>query len=462
MSNESKCFAKPLIHLAYHTIIASNQSLSTPSESKIKCTLRCTPIVNEAVMSNFTDTYIKGLKPEAERYEKYEGGGFGIRVAPTGVKTWIYRYKMDNKTDKLTLGHYPLMSLANAKTRFIELKRQRQDGQNPKALILKQKAERERQKSNTVKKLVLEWYSAYVVKERKRPLTIKKQIDKDIVPMLGEMELETLQTIDIIKALDAIVGRNAPIHANRVLSSLKQVFGYAVSRGRLQQNPAACIRARDIGGLERPRERVLSIGEIKTLWQFLDGDKSQMAVQTKLAIKIILLTGVRTAELRLAKFSEFDFMQSLWTIPAEHSKTGSAVKIHLSSLVKALLMELKATSHSCYVLAGVKADTPLTENALPRAIKRMESRLGLPSWTAHDLRRTFSTQLGEALYVDPVVIEKCLGHKMPKIMATYNKNEMLPQRRDALNQWAEYVENLTQDNVVPIQYKKQALNNAFA
>jgi len=64
--------------------------------------------------------------------------------------------------------------------------------------------------------------------------------------------------------------------------------------------------------------------------------------------------------------------------------------------------------------------------------------------------QTFATQLGEALHIDPVVIEKCLGHKMPKIMATYNKNEMLPQRRDALNQWAQYVKNLTQDNVIPI------------
>lgn len=72
-------------------------------------------------MSNFTDTYIKALKPKSKRYEEYEGGGFGIRVASTGVKTWIYRYKMNGLTEKLTLGHYPSLSLANAKKRFIEL-----------------------------------------------------------------------------------------------------------------------------------------------------------------------------------------------------------------------------------------------------------------------------------------------------------------------------------------------------
>lgn len=267
-------------------------------------------------------------------------------------------------------------------------------------------------------------------------------------------ELDTLQTVDITTALDIIVERGAPVHANRVLSSIKQAFNSAVSRGRMQHNPAACIRAKDIGGTEKPRERYLSLDEIKTLWRFLDSDQNQMALQTKCAIKIILLTGVRTAELRLATIDEFDFENSLWTIPAAHSKTDSVMKIHLSPQVKALLMELNSMSNSRYILSGVKANTPLTENALPRAIKRIEDRIGMPSWTAHDLRRTFATQLGEALHVDPVVIEKCLGHKMPRIMATYNKNEMLPQRKEALDRWADFVEGLLQENIIPITLKK--------
>lgn len=81
-------------------------------------------------------------------------------------------------------------------------------------------------------------------------------------------------------------------------------------------------------------------------------------------------------------------------------------------------------------------------------------RIGIPSWTAHDLRRTFATQLGEALHVDPVVIEKCLGHKMPRIMATYNKNEMLSQRREALNQWAQFIEDLIHTDIKQMQSQK--------
>ncbi len=233
-----------------------------------------------------------------------------------------------------------------------------------------------------------------------------------------------------------------PILANRVLSSLKQAFNYAVSRGNIQHNPAVSIRSKDIGGLEKPGERVLTLEEVKTLWLFLDTDQSKMSIQVRNALKIFTLTGVRTAELRLAQWSGFDFENSLWTIPPEHTKGAITVKIHLTDLTKTLLQQLKATSDSPFVLAGLVANSPLDKNAIPRAIHRIQEKVGIPEWTAHDLRRTFATHLGETLHVDPVVIEKCLGHKMPRIMATYNKNEMLPQRKEALDKWTKYVQSL--------------------
>jgi integrase len=179
-----------------------------------------------------------------------------------------------------------------------------------------------------------------------------------------------------------------------------------------------------------------------------------MAPQTRIAIKIILLTGVRTAELRLAQWDEINFAESLWTIPAIHSKASILHKVHLSNLTINLLQQLKLISKSNYVLTGIDGRQPLTENALPRAIKRIQDRLGIPEWTAHDLRRTFATQLGEALQIDPVVIEKCLGHKMPRIMATYNRNEMLPQRKEAQDSWANYVYSLLQDKVIHLPFAK--------
>jgi integrase len=398
-------------------------------------------------MVSFSDTYVKNKKSTKSRHEEYEGGGFGLRISPNGLKTWIYRYKIGGVTSKLTLGHYPNLSLADARQRFNELRGLRMDGTDPKYVI----EQEEQQKNNTVAQLSWAWFTGYAEKSRKQPEHLKRQVDVDIIPLLGRMTLDKIQTRDIARALDKIVKR-APVHANRVLSTIKQIFTYGTSRGDLEHNPARDIRSRDIGGQEKARERVLTMAEIKKLWLFLDNGKHEISLQIKNAIKIVLLTGVRSAELRLAQWAEFSFDDSLWTIPAEHSKAGMISKIHLSSQVKELLLELKDASHSDFVLSNVAGNAPLSVNAIPRAINRAQERIGIAQWRAHDLRRTFATQLGESLRVDAVVIEKCLGHKLPKIMATYNKNEMLHERKEALNRWAQHIENLvTEENVIPFE-----------
>src|SRR3990167_6966484 len=282
-------------------------------------------------MIQFTDTYIKRLNSQDKRFEKFEGGGFGILVYPAGTKSWIYRYKINDKKDVIIFGHYPSMTLALARKRFNELREIRRSGANPKLLLLEQEQNREQ---HTIKNLVTSWYTHYAEKHHKRPLPIKRQIDVDIIPLLGEMELDKIQPIDVTRALYTIVQRGAPIHANRVLSTLKQVFNYAVSRGTMTQNPAGNILARNIGGIEKPRERYLSLDEIKTIWHFLDSESCFMSLQTKSAIKIIILTGVRTAEIRLAQWDSVDFDHSLWTIPPENTKSGVTMKVHLSPLPK--------------------------------------------------------------------------------------------------------------------------------
>ena len=406
-------------------------------------------------MEKFTHNKILGLVSKQKRYLVNEGNGFCLRVSPQGTKTWFYRYKLEGKEKWLTIGHFHAMGVAEARKCFNEYWEMRSSGQDPERVS----EARQLQKSNTVKTLFTEWYANYILKHRKQPQQIKQQIDADIIPLLGKLELTKIQTRDITRALDSIVKRGSPVHANKVLSTCKQAFNYALNRGELLINPAANLRARDIGGVEKPKERYLAVDEVKTLWQFLDSSGHTLSLPIKNAIKIILLTGVRTGEIRLATWSEFDFEQSYWIIPPEHSKTALTMKIHLSDPVKSLLRELPSNNCSDYVLTGSTANLPISDKAISKAISRIQDRVGIPYWTAHDLRRTFATQLGQTLNIDPVVIEKCLGHKMPKIMATYNKNEMLPQRKDALNEWAQYLESLLQDNLMPKKEESESVTN---
>lgn len=394
-------------------------------------------------MEKFTHNKIANLTAEKSRYHITEGNGFCLRVSPKGTKTWFYRYKFGGKEKWLTIGNFPVMGVAEARKSFNDLWEIRQSGNDPEEIIQQKLLK----KNNNVKTIMSDWYNNYIIKHRKQPQQIKQQIDADIIPLLGTFEIEKIQPRDIAKALDNIVQRGSPVHANKVLSTLKQAFNYAVSRGEMTINPATNIRARDIGGLEKPRDRNLDLDEIKQLWLFLDSDNHSMSIQIRNAIKIILLTGARTGELRLAKWSEFNFEKSLWIIPAENHKIGLNMKIHLSDLTKKLLLEIKAITLSNFVLTGASDDAPLADKSIAKAIQRIQNRVGIPQWTAHDLRRTFATQLGENLRVDPVVIEKCLGHKMPKIMATYNKDEMLHPRKEALDKWSNLIEELTNSHI---------------
>lgn len=402
----------------------------------------------------FSDNYIKNLQPETNWLEKIEASGLGLRIMPSGNKSWFYRFTHNGKRFKMSLGKYPAISLKEARELVFQSQKLKENGINP---IEHVKQEKGKQK-NTVETLVLAWYESYIEKHRKQPLQIKQQINADIIPLLGHKELEKLHPRDITQALDSIVKRGSPVHANKILSTLKQAFNYAVNRGDLAANPATSIRSRDIGGLEKPRERFLTRDEIKTLWNFLDSKANKISLPICAAIKIILLTGIRTGEISLAKWNEIDFEQSLWIIPANNNKNNLTMKIHLSPLCKNLFEELFKNRNSQYIISNIRSGEALSNKAITKAVSRIQERLGMPHWTPHDLRRTFATQLGETLQIDPVVIEKCLGHKMPKIMATYNKNEMLSQRTEALEQWGQCIESLLYVNVAPLSKENYNAN----
>lgn len=414
-------------------------------------------------INKFTDRFVKSIKPLEQLAEYTEGNGFILRVSKTGVKSWVYSYSFNRKSKRLKLGRYPGVGVAEARKLHSDAVLLRDKGYCP-IQVKQDKAEalaRQQVKNQqTVKWLADDFYTRYIEKNRKVPEQIKQQIDADIIPSLGNINLEDITTRQITLALEKIVDRGANVHANKVLSTIKQMFTYALSKGIIERNPAQGINSINIGGKEKPRDRYLSMEEIKIIWQWLDIKKNHcLHPSTVLALKVLLLTGIRSGELRLAEWSEIDFDNSLWTIPAEKYKTGIKHKVHLTEFTIQHLQELKELSGCKWVLPSIKDDKnpqPLTDKALPRAVKRIEGRiidingnvLITKSWTPHDLRRTFNTQLS-AIGITPHIVEKCLGHKLPGIMSTYNKHEYLPERKEALDQWSDKIEMLvTNSNVV--------------
>ena len=187
--------------------------------------------------------------------------------------------------------------------------------------------------------------------------------------------------------------------------------------------------------------------ELKTVWVYLDSDRHKLSTQSVCAIKLIILTGSRLSEIRDAYWSEFDFDNQLWTIPKERYKTGIEHKVHLTNVMIELLKKLKERSKD-----SDKILPSMAEKSLGHSVKRSQTRIGIEKWTLHDLRRTLASRLADTLGIDVVVIEKLLGHKLPKIMATYQKDEMIPKRQAALEAWSDKIEILVNnDNIVVLK-----------
>ena len=376
-----------------------------------------------------------------------------------GKKAWVYSYKFENKSKRFTVGYYPSLTVAEARKAVVDAGLLKDKGIDPmqdkrdKSLKAKQEQQRERQ---TIEWLANDFYKRYILKNRRAPQQIRQQIDADIVPLMGSSNLEEITTRQISLALEKIVDRGSPVHANKVLSTVKQMFTYAVSKGITERNPAILIKSKNIGGIELPRNRYLSYDEIKALWAYLD-DHAQHSTHpaTTAGLKILLLTGVRTGSLIKARFDEIDFADSLWTIPPEHLKlkvteAQKPHKVHLSKPIKQIFLHLQELSGGDYVLPARDGKGPANDKLFSRAVIRSRGKVkGIEErFNVHDFRATFSTHLA-GLGVAPHIAELCLGHKLPSMMATYNKHEYLDEREEALELWSNQIEMLAQNkNVV--------------
>lgn len=262
-----------------------------------------------------TDAKVQNLKPQKQRYEVWEdnGRGFGVRVTPRGTKSFIFLYRYGGKTRRLTLGTYPAMSLAEAHKQHAEAWEMLQKGIDPGALVVAERQEERR--APTVSDLVAEYLEKWA-KPRKRSWKVDKRIlEKDVLPVWGHLKAKEIARRDVIRLLDRILEREAPIMANRTLAIIRRMFNFAVERDIVSSSPCQAVKA---PAPENQRDRVLTVEEIRLLWHSLEGDAmSRVEPIIKLALKLELVTAQRKSECCTAAWEEIDLEEGWWTIPGE-------------------------------------------------------------------------------------------------------------------------------------------------
>ena len=392
----------------------------------------------------FTDKKIQNLKPKAQRYEEWEGNGFGVRVTPRGTRSFVCLFRFEGKPRRLTLGTYPTMTLAEAHQAHGEAMKKLEQGIDPGAEAVAERAE-DRQ-APTVDVLADEYLEKWA-KPRKRSWREDERIlKKDILPEWGRRKAREITRRDVIRLLDGIVDRGAGIMANRTLAVIRKMFNFAVSRDIVPTSPCLAVRA---PAPENRRDRVLTTDEIRALWHGLEGAK--MASGTKLAIKIQLVTGQRKVEIVSAAWEEIDFTTGWWTIPASKAKNKIPHRVPLSPLTIELLEAAKHLAvDSPWVFPSPQTDRHITPEAVDHALRRPGlEHLGFTFWV-HDLRRTAASHM-TGMGISRLVVGKLLNHAERGVTSTYDRHSYDKEKRQALEAWGRKLKAViegTKNNVV--------------
>ena len=384
-----------------------------------------------------TDVQIKRLEPRKDRYALSDGRGLALEVMPTGAKSWRFRYQFKGKTEKISLGQYPLLSLKEARTKRDECAMAVFRGESPARQ--KQLEKVALASASSVKDFCERYFTEVIQKDRKDAAQLRRYLEKEIYPAFGSMSMRDVTAQDVQRLVFRKRDNGFESAAAQLRNLLKRIFDYAVVCGLVTINPTHATPTRFITRA-RPRTRALSSEEIKC---YLHGlYRSNIRRQFKLALHTILLTLVRKSELLHARWEHVSFELCEWLIPEGNSKTGKPHTVYLSRQVLAMFEELKSLAgDSNLVLPGRGSETrPFASNALNKALEGVN--FGMAPFTIHDLRRTGSTLLHEQGFASDVV-EKALNHSIGGIRGVYNRAEYADQRKTMLQSWADYVSGLS-------------------
>ena len=399
----------------------------------------------------FTDKAIAALKPKADRYERWEGGGFGVRVSPRGVKSWVWVYHYQGQPRRLTLGTYPGLGLAAARIKLAEARKLLSEGHDPApAQVAQRKAER---LAETMEELV-EDYLAKWARPRKRSAAEDERIlRKDVLPVWHRRKARDITRRDVIALLDGITERGAPIAANRTLAAVRKMFNWALGRDLVASNPCAEVK---MPSKEQRRDRILSAKELAALWHGLE--RAPISDAVRLALRFQLVTAQRKGEVIGAEWSEIDMEgERVWTIPPAKSKNGMAHRVPLSALALRLLKDARiASANSRWLCPSPRGDRPVSGQAVDHVMRRNRALLGTDDATPHDLRRTAASHMA-SMGISRLVISKILNHAERGVTAVYDRHSYDGEKRAALEAWAQHLDSIVTapadatDNVVPFK-----------
>ncbi|MGB5855275.1 MAG: integrase arm-type DNA-binding domain-containing protein [Oceanisphaera sp.] len=391
-----------------------------------------------------TDAKIRNTKSGSKPIKLADGGGLYLEVRTSGAKLWRYRYRIAGKENIFAIGSYPNISLAGARTEHDKARELVKQSIHPAHRRQTDALAGQASNANTFESITREWIDSR--SSRWTPY-YQRQVERfmaaNMFPYIGKLPIRNVTAAHLLEILRRIEERGAETVALQLRQWSSAVFRYAVATLRADSDPAAALK----GAIQRPK-----IEHYKPLTRRQIHDFSKALElyggyrTTVIALRLMLLTFVRTGELRQAEWREFDLERAEWRIPAERMKMRALHIVPLSRQAVELLRELYTYTGGRNLLFPNLRDPKrcMTPTTLNRALERMgfngKDSIG---FSAHGFRATASTILNEAGY-RPDVIERQLAHaERNKVRASYNQAQYMEERRDMMQEWADLIDELS-------------------
>jgi integrase len=399
-----------------------------------------------------TDTKIRQAKTPAKPTKLSDERGLFLLLAPSGGRWWRYKYRFAGKERLLSLGTYPDVSLAKAREAREEARRLLAEGMDPSAARQQEKRAKAEASANDFETLARDWLEN--VKPAWAPVyhgDTLKRFEAFIFPGLGRTPIAKVSAKDLLALLRKVEARGTIETAHKVARACGQVFRFGIATGRCERNPAPDLR----GALKaRPKPKhmaALPASELPTFLRNIENYDGEL--QTRLALRLLALTFVRTNELRRATWPEIDLDKAEWTIPADRMKTKLPHHVPLSKQAVEAFKNLRELNGRWrWVFAGRAPTSPMSKNTVLFALYRMgyHSRM-----TGHGFRALASTTLNEMGY-RPDVIERQLAHiEKNAVRAAYHRSQYLEERTTMMQAWADFLDTQREGSPKVVAFKRK-------
>ncbi len=378
---------------------------------------------------------------------KSDRDGLSVRVTPLGKVVFQFRYRWDNKGERIDIGTYPATGLKEARDSAVFYRGEIEQHRNPK--VVKRVKKQEAITSCTVEMVIREWWEKAVKKSQVRADELLRSFEIYVFPKIGMLPHNDTH-LHVWLSLLEDVSKNKPTIAARILRYAKTAHRWGIRRGIITANPLSDLSPVDLGVKNKQGDRVLSDDEISQLFRLIDDKKYNP--RNRLIIKLALLFGCRIGELLKAKITDFDFDSGVWTVPPENHKTGNRSNKPLIRPIiepaKAMIFDAISMSGGIYLFT-TSDGSQMIEGSQGSIMQILNKKMAAhyddyKTWSIHDLRKTMRTGVSELTM--PHVAEIMLGHKLPGVWQVYDKHTYLDEQREAYEKWW--------DKVIRVAYRQ--------